>query len=105
MLVMPGQPSAFEPQVITVEPPVHTLPWTPMQAAGAASHEQDAMGRVPVHGLPAGQAVDGPLYTQPSASATQFSRVMAVEQYVPARPPQPAGAVAQSHFAAGAWPM
>lgn len=80
MPVMAGQPSAFEPQVIIVEPLVQTLPCAPMQAAGAASHEQDAMGKAPVHGLPAGQPVDGPLYTQPSASAKQFSSVLVLEQ-------------------------
>lgn len=61
MAVTAGQPSLFEPQVIMVVLPVQMFPLAPMQLAGAAPHEQEAAGRVPVQGLAAGQVVVGPL--------------------------------------------
>jgi hypothetical protein len=61
MAVMAGQPSGFEPQVMSVVLPVQRLPLAPMQAAGAAPQEQEAEGRLPVQGLAAGQVVVGPL--------------------------------------------
>jgi hypothetical protein len=61
MAVTAGQPSAFEPQVMRVVPLVQRLPLVPMHAGGAAPHEQEAAGRVPVQGLPPGQVLEAPL--------------------------------------------
>jgi hypothetical protein len=80
MAVMAGHPSELEPQVMRVLPLVQMFPLAPMHAAGAAPHEQEAAGALPVQGLPAGQVLGVPMYTQPSVSARQFSSVFADAQ-------------------------
>jgi hypothetical protein len=60
MAVMDGQPSLLAPQVMRVVLLVQRLPLVPMQAGGAGSQEQEALGREPVQGLPFGQVLAVP---------------------------------------------
>jgi len=91
-------------QWMTCAVPMHTVPVTPMHAAGGLVQEQVALGCVPVQGLLFGQVTGAAFVMQLSPSATQVSSVVVAEQKAPTPFSQPAGGALHLHVALGAVP-
>ena len=100
--VIARQPSALSPQVMTEPLPAAQNVPAALQAAGGAGQVQAALGKLPVHGLPAVQVTDELSCVQLCASTMQV-RALPPAHTVPA-PVHPLGAAGQTQAALGAVP-